>query len=264
VLSRNNKNAHKNDFGHVLVLAGSPSMLGAAALTGLAAMRTGAGLVTCGIPQELNLTLQKKLSPIIMTLPFPKGWSFSFLKEHLHKFDVIAIGPGMGKDKRTVQFILECITKIDKPMVIDADGLNALATKPDVLLKNKGIKVLTPHAGEMARLKGDPKVFAKKYQSIVLLKGHHTKVISPKGKTYINKTGNSGMATAGSGDVLTGMIAALIGQGIDAFEAAKLGAYLHGKAGDLVANKKTRAGLVSLDLIDYIPDALKVAVRGNS
>jgi len=256
-LLRHDPNAHKHDFGHVLILAGSPSMLGAAALSALAAMRAGAGMVTCGVPAGLNLTLQKKLSPVIMTLAL-RSWDYKQLEKHLPKFDAVAIGPGMGRDAKTQTFIRAVIARCPKPLVIDADGLNALAGHTDILLKNKGVKILTPHAGEIARLtRLSPVKFAKAYKSIVLLKGHRTLVASPDGKTYINRTGNAGMATAGSGDVLTGMIAALLAQGVDAFEAAKFGAYVHGKAGDLAAKKRTKAGLIATDLIEHMPAALK-------
>ena len=264
-LSRRDPHACKNDFGHVLVVAGSPAMLGAAALTGLAAMRSGAGLVTIAVRRDLNLTLQKKISPVIMTLPLPCVGMLAALKKTWNKFDAVAIGPGMGQDKSTQNFIRDFIAVCPKPMVIDADALNALAKDPRPLRQNPMPKVLTPHPGEMARLtgksvkaveadrKGIALGFAKKYNCVVLLKGHRTVVASPDGKVYVNTTGNAGMATAGSGDVLTGMIAALLGQGVEAFEAARTGAYLHGKSGDLAAKIKSKAGMIACDIIDAIP-----------
>ena len=276
-LRRRDPNAHKNDFGHVLILAGSPSMLGAAALTGLAAMRAGAGLVTCGVPKSLNLTLQEKLSAVIMTLPLPETKANAFalsahavLKKYFDKFNAVAIGPGMGQNPGTQKFILEIIARCPKPLAIDADALNALANDPGVLLRNKGMKILTPHAGEMARLIGctpqevennrsDIAVqFAKTYGCVVLLKGHRTLIASPKGDVYINRTGNAGMATAGSGDVLTGMIAALLGQGVEPVEAARFGAYAHGKAGDLAARLKTKISMTAMDIIDCLPGIFKI------
>ncbi|MFA5060278.1 MAG: NAD(P)H-hydrate dehydratase [Candidatus Omnitrophota bacterium] len=275
-LLRTKRNVHKNDFGHVLILAGSKQMLGAAALCALSAMRAGAGLATIGIPKSLNLTLQKKISPVIMTwsLPETKEQTLSFkaypaIKKRLNSFDCVAIGPGLSTNTQTQKLIRKIITTADKPLVIDADALNALAKDLKVLLKNPSEKVLTPHPGEMARLTGLSKKmiensglkiaqqFSAQYHCILLLKGSRTIVAAPNGKTYINKTGNPGMATAGSGDVLTGMIAAFLAQGIPAFDAAKLGAYLHGKAGDIAARKKTRLALIATDIIDEIPKVIK-------
>jgi hydroxyethylthiazole kinase-like uncharacterized protein yjeF len=268
-LLRRDSKVHKNSFGHVLIVAGSESMLGAAALTGLAAMRAGAGLVTCAIPRHLNLTLQKKLSPVIMTLPLPQKNPYTVLKKSFDKFNAMAIGPGLGQASGVRALILKLIAESPKPLVIDADALNALAKKPETLLKNKGIKILTPHPGEMARLIGKSRDyveanrkkaaldFAKTYKSIVLLKGHNTLVVSPEGNVYTNRTGNSGMATAGSGDVLAGMITALVGQGIEAFEAACAAACLHGKAGDMAAKSKTKAAMIATDIIEFIPGAMK-------
>lgn len=256
-LLRNKPDAHKHDFGHVLVVGGSAPMLGAPTLAALAAMRTGAGLVTCAIPAALNLTLQKKLSPVIMTLPLAQ-MSYKTLKKHLARFDVVAVGPGMGRGPKIQKFILALIAHCSKPLVIDADALNALAKDLRVLLKNKGVKILTPHAGEMARLtKLSPMKFVKTYHCILVLKGHRTTIASPQGDVYVNRTGNAGMATAGSGDVLTGMIAALVGQGVPPLQAARFGVYAHGRAGDMAAKKKTKAGMIATDIIECIPAALK-------
>ncbi len=271
-LSRRDPNVCKNDFGHVLVVAGSASMLGASALTALAAMRCGAGLVTVAVPQSLNLTLQKKISPVIMTLALPQTREQTFaagalapLKKIWNKFDAIAIGPGMGQNKSTQRFIRDFIAVCPKPMVIDADALNALARDLYPLQKNTAPKILTPHSGEMARLTGksvkaveaDRKTialnFARQNHCVVVLKGHRTIVASPQGKVYVNRTGNAGMATAGSGDVLTGMIAALVGQSINAFEATRWGVYIHGKAGDTVAKNQPRVYMIATDIIEGIP-----------
>ncbi len=256
-LLRRDRNAHKNKFGHVLILAGSPAMLGAAALCGLAAMRSGAGLVTIGVPKSLNLTLQKKISPVIMTLPLPETTqqtlavdAYQRIQADIEKYQAVAIGPGLTQHPQTQRFILKMIVNAIQPLVIDADALNALSGQLDTLKKNSVDKVLTPHPGEMARLLSVSKeriekerkemamTLARKYNCILLLKGHRTVVASPEGMVYINRTGNSGMAKGGSGDVLTGMIAAFLGQGLSGFEAAKWGAFLHGKAGDLAAKKK--------------------------
>ncbi len=273
-LSRRKKNSHKNDYGHVLILAGSGNMLGAAALSTLAAMRSGAGLVTVGVPRSLNLILQKKCSAVVMTLPLQETSTLSLDLSSFNKIknfhcDVIAVGPGLSLEPRTRQLVLKIISSLDKPIVIDADALNALATKPDILLKTPAIKILTPHPGEMARLsklnknfieKNRKQValnFARKFHSIVILKGHRSVIASPDGKFYINKTGNPGMATAGSGDVLTGVIAAFLAQGLPGFEAAKWGCAVHGRAGDLAALEKTQISMIATDIIEKIPEALK-------
>ena len=270
-LSRVKPRSSKKDFGHLLIIAGSPSMLGAAALSSLAAMRSGAGLVTAAVPRSLNLTLQKKISNCVMTMPLAQGKAGGFslkaydqLKKIWDQFDAIAIGPGIGRDPGTQQFVRKVIIDCPKPLVIDADALFALAGHCEILLKAKGGRVLTPHPGEMSRLANKPinkiendrlKItcdFARTYNCVLLLKGYRTVVACPQGKTYINRTGNVGMATAGSGDVLTGMITAFLGQGMESFEAAKYGAYYHGKAGDLAAKKKSKLSTIASDIIDEI------------
>jgi len=267
---------HKNDFGHILILVGSRNMIGAATLTSLAAMRSGAGLVTVGIPESLNNVVQKKISSVVMTWPLKETKEITLslaaypqITKRLDSFNALAIGPGLSTHSATQRLILKIIHHSKLPLVIDADALNALAKNLNLLKKNKGVKILTPHPGEMSRLtsltkdfiEGNrqkiAKDFAKKHHCTILLKGHRTVVASPEGKTYINQTGNPGMATAGSGDVLTGIIAAFLGQGLSAFDAAKYGAYLHGLAGDLAAKKFSQTALIATDIIDHIPQAIK-------
>lgn len=250
-------------------------MLGAAALTCQAAMRAGAGLVTLGIPKELNLAAQKKISPVIMTLPLAQTKeqtlsvnAYFALKKELHQYDVIALGPGLSQNPSTQRLILKIIASLDIPLVIDADALSALAQRPIVLKKQTNIKILTPHPGEMKRLVGKPissntaerkcvaQNFARQYNCIVALKGHHTVVASHK-KIHLNTTGNVGMATAGSGDVLTGMVASFLAQKIDAFTATKYAVFLHGKSGDLAAKEKGKAPMTAVDILEKIPDAIK-------
>jgi NAD(P)H-hydrate epimerase len=275
-LSRPNPNVYKNKFGHVLILAGSRGMLGASALTGLAAMRSGAGLTTIGIPASLNLTLQKKIASVIMTLPLNETKkqtlaisAYNQIKKLLPRFSAIALGPGLSEQPSTQKLILKIIGTAHQPLVIDADALNALVGNLNVLKKIKNIKILTPHAGEMARLlkikreavesnrEEIAKDFARKYECVLILKAHHTIVASPEGKVYINRYGNAGMATAGSGDVLTGILVAFLAQGLGEFEAAKLGTFIHGNAGDIAAKVKTKAAMIASDIIDYIPAAFK-------
>ncbi len=281
VLTRREPDVYKNQFGQVCVIAGSGKMLGAAALVSLAAMRAGAGLVTAAVPVSLNAAAQRKISNVVMTLPLKETReqtvsvdAFAQLERAYGQFDVFAIGPGLSRHPSTQRLVLKVIATAVKPLVIDADALYALSGHLQILRKTATAKVLTPHPVEMARLIGRSKdqvekerrqtalEFARKNGCVVLLKGHRTVVASPQGKVYINTTGNAGMATAGSGDVLTGMIAALLGQGLDGFEAAKFAAYWHGKAGDLAAKTKTKASMIASDIVDNIPKALKKVI-GN-
>ena len=253
-------------------------MLGAGALSSLAAIRAGAGLVTLGIPKSLNLTAQKKISNVVMTFPLTETKeqtlslsSLKQIKENIKKFTCLAIGPGLSTNKSTQKLILEIIENSKIPLVIDADALNAASLDKTVLKKSLCEKILTPHPGEMARLtrlsktlieKNRKKIsldFARKYKCVLLLKGNNTIVASKEGKTYINKTGNTGMAKAGSGDVLTGIIAAFIAQGLSAFDASKFGVYIHGKAGDIAAKQKTKTSMIATDIIDNIGQAIKVS-----
>jgi len=261
-------------------------MLGAAALSSLAAMRSGAGLVTAAVPKDANLTLQAKISNVVMTKPLAQSRTGSFslkaydqVKKIWDQFDAIAIGPGLGRELATQQLAREVIIHCPKPLVIDADALFALgphtghsqllAGNMDILLKAKAVRVLTPHSGEMSRLTNQSvkaieasrlktaRDFAHRYNCVLLLKGHRTVVASPQGKTYVNQTGNAGMATAGSGDVLTGMITAFLGQGVSPYEAACWGAYLHGAAGDHAAKLKSKTGMIASDIIESIPYVIK-------
>ncbi len=265
--------SHKGDFGHIFVLAGSARFSGAAVLCAYAAMRSGSGLVTLGIPKSLNNAIIKIKPKEVMTLPLPETKeatlsvkAYKKIKDFIKKVDILVIGPGLGQNKSTQALVRKIIAKIDKPMVIDADGLNALVGHLNLL---RVTRILTPHSGEMARLlkisvdkvqKNREDVtqrFARDYKATVVLKGHNTVVADYRGNCYVNKTGNPGMATAGSGDVLTGMIAAFLGQGLDAFAAAKYAVYLHGLAGDLAAKEKTQISMIASDIIDKIPEAIK-------
>ncbi len=279
-LLRRKPDAHKGDFGHIFILAGSARFSGAAVLSSEAAMRSGAGLVTLGIPKSLNSALIKIKPKEVMTFPLPETSDgalslsgYNKIKGFENNIDVLAIGPGLSQNKSTQSLVRKILSKTDKSMVIDADGLNALVGYLDLLrVKSYELRVtmiLTPHPGEMARLMGISikevqnnrkdiaRKFAKHYKVTTVLKGHNTVVADYSGNLYINKTGNPGMATAGSGDVLTGMIAAFLGQGLSAFNAAKYGVYLHGLAGDLAAKEKTQIGMIASDIIDKIPEAIK-------
>jgi NAD(P)H-hydrate epimerase len=265
--------SNKGDFGHIFILSGSPRYSGAAVLCAKAALRSGAGLVTLGIPKGINNAIIKIKPLEAMTLPLAQTKegtlsesSFEKIKEFAKDKDILVIGPGLTQNKSTQKLLLKVITKVDKPKVIDADGLNALAGNLSILPRSC---VLTPHSGEMARLLGVTvkktennresiaRKFVKDYKATLVLKGRRTIVADYKGNFYINNTGNPGMATAGSGDALTGMISAFLGQGLDAFSASKYAVYLHGLAGDLAAKEKTQISLIASDIIDKIPMAIK-------
>jgi NAD(P)H-hydrate epimerase len=279
LLLRRKINAHKGDFGHIFILAGSSQFSGAAVLCAQAAIRAGAGLVTLGIPRSLNNALIKIKPKEAMTLPLAETKdvtlslaAYKKIKDFSKNIDVIAIGPGITQNRSTQALARKVILRINRPLVIDADGINALIGHLDLLRVTsyalRVTRVLTPHPGEMARLLGISvsKVqskrkeiaqrFAKDHKVTVVLKGHDT-VVADQNRLYINKTGNPGMATAGSGDVLTGMIAAFLGQGLAAFAAAKYAVYLHGLAGDLAAGEKTQISLIASDIIDKISEAIK-------
>jgi len=269
--------SHKGDFGHVLILAGSARFSGAAVLCAQACLRAGAGLVTLGIPKSLNKVFIKIKPAEAMTLPLPEtreatlsSLAFCKVREFAKKIDVLVIGPGLSQNKSTQSLIRRLINCAGKPLVIDADGLNALAGYLSVL-PDKVPVILTPHPGEMAGLldvrisqvqkdrKKVAKDFVNRYNIILVLKGHQTLVVEKNRELFINKTGNPGMAKAGSGDVLTGIIAAFLAQGLSGFEAAKYGVYLHGLAGDLAAKEKSQLAMIASDIIQKLPQAIKIS-----
>ncbi|MDI6703834.1 MAG: NAD(P)H-hydrate dehydratase [bacterium] len=262
---------HKGGCGRVVVIAGSIGFTGAAALTSDASLRIGAGLVTLCIPRSLNSIMEMKLQEVI-TKPLPETSDISLNMQAYEEImelssgcDCLAIGPGLGRNPETQELVRKLIQEVDKPIVLDADGINALQC-PKILLATKNV-VITPHPGEMARLlkKGTDEIqkdrigisreFAKDYKVVVVLKGAGTVIADPKGDVYINSTGNPSMATAGTGDVLTGMLAGLIAQGMDVISASCLSVYLHGVCGDLAAEKKG-VSLIASDLISEIPGAI--------
>ena len=266
-LLRRNKRVHKRDFGHVLVAAGSPTMLGAACLVSLAAMRAGAGLVTAAVPKKINLTLQAKISHAMMTLPVPgtgdgifAAGDAPFLLKRLSLFSAVAIGPGLGRALSTQAFVLKMLKVCPLPMVVDADALNALAGRTDLLALMAGPRILTPHAGEFTRLTGEmpttnadrrcaAAAFAVKHRSVLILKGYHTVIASPDGKSVIDKSGGPELAKAGTGDVLTGIIAGLLAQGVLPFEAATAGVALHAAWAKACLRHRQPFSLTAVDLV---------------
>lgn len=270
--------SHKGTFGHAGIIAGSVGKTGAAAMAAKAALRIGAGLVTVAVPSSVNDVLEAKLLEA-MTVPMPDTKARTFARSAFDRLTAfiasrtaIAIGPGLSTHPETVELVQALTKQLNRPSVLDADALNALAGRASVLTSCKTPPILTPHPGEMARLEADATTqsinadrigtavrFARERGVFVVLKGARTVVARPDGAAAICPTGNPGMATAGTGDVLTGMIVGLLAQGLAPWEAACAGAYLHGCAGDLASAEKGPAGLIAGDLIEQIPYALKIA-----
>src|SRR5262245_44160869 len=268
--------AHKGTFGHAGIIAGSVGKTGAAALAAQAALRMGTGLVTVATPSSVNDVLEAKLLEI-MTLPLPETQARTLSRSALEQIlpfmqtrSAVAIGPGLSTHPETVDLVQSLMKHLDRPSVIDADALNALAGRVALLTECKTPPVLTPHPGEMARLEtgetaqsvnadriGTARRFAREHGVFLVLKGARTAIARPDGLVAICPTGNPGMATAGTGDVLTGMVVGLLAQGIPSWEAACAATYLHGAAGDLAAQKLGQTGMIARDVIAYIPDALQ-------
>ena len=270
--------AHKGDFGRVLIVAGSRGMAGAAALCGLGALRGGAGLVTVACPASLVNTVTT-IEPGLMTFPLPeegghvRHWWHDWRHREFddQRFDAAAVGPGMGRREDARLAVRQMYCDCEFPLVVDADGLNAIpfAEQKDRWKAPEHFpRVLTPHPGEFARLLGggvtakdvqaDREILAVRFAAergvVLLLKGHRT-LVTDGDRLFENRTGNPGMATGGAGDVLTGLLAALIGQGMPPFDAACCAAHLHGRAGDLAAADLSRPGLIASDLPRYIAKA---------
>lgn len=271
---------HKGGTGHVLVIAGSPGKTGAAALSSMSGLRTGAGLVTLGIPKSLNPIVESQALEV-MTVPLPETESglhavesFETIIGLLEDKKCLALGPGMGTDERTKALINLLIKECPVPMVIDADGLNNLADDPDILHSRKSDIILTPHPGEMARMMKttskniqenrieSANKFATKYNVHLVLKGARTLIAHPDGHTFINPTGNPGMASAGMGDVLTGIIAGFLSQGYSPKEAIHLAVYLHGDAADNLAASKGPYGYIASDVMNKLPETFNINAMG--
>ena len=275
------RDGHKGDYGRVLVIGGSRGMAGAPAMTGLATLRSGAGLVTVATPASTQ-PIVATFSPCFMTLPLIEDdygiadyANIMDLVAAREQFDVWAIGPGLGQGDGVTELVAQLYREIPRPMVVDADALNALAAalkrNPQALAKPAGPRVLTPHPGEFARLAGvkpgsattDRVDVVAKFcerdpsgQLTVILKVHES-IVCDGQRFAINSTGNPGMATGGTGDCLTGVIAGLLGQRLGPWDAARLGMHLHGLAGDLAAKQLGEVSLVASDLLTYLSDAFK-------
>ncbi|MCT4604747.1 MAG: NAD(P)H-hydrate dehydratase [Marinisporobacter sp.] len=272
------RDTHKGSYGKAYIVAGSTGMTGAAILSCESALRSGAGLIKMPVPQSLNTIMETRLTEVI-TVPLPEfkkgvvGISdIEKILKTMEESNVIAVGPGSGRSRELEELLRNMLEHTSTPMVLDADALNALANRKELLSLIKSQTVMTPHVGEMARLTGleidyinNNRIevateFAKKWNVVVILKGARTVVAGPKGEIFINITGNPGMATAGSGDVLTGIVTGLVAQGIDPLKAAAAAVYIHGTAGDLAAKKVGEYGLVASDIVKEVPFAIKEIV----
>jgi len=278
LLKKRKTAAHKGNFGHLLVLAGSEGKTGAAILSGLAALRAGTGLVTLAVPHELNPIFEAGLVEA-MTIPLPNSATclsiddYDLIRDRLQGKDALVIGPGLGTAAETRELVLRLYRELDLPMVVDADGLNILAMDPDRIARPPGPRILTPHPGEMARLTGltsgevqaDRLRAARRFTAdtgtdvdngvTLILKGAGTIICDPDGSWAVNTTGNPGMAAGGMGDVLSGLVGGLLAQGYAPAAAARLGVYLHGLAADRLAPER-RQGYLASEVAAVIPDII--------
>lgn len=260
---------HKGDYGKLLLLCGSRGFTGAAELAAMGALRSGAGLVYLGVPESIYPIMAAKLTePIILPMPDADGKlrtaAVAPILKLLPKMDAVLIGPGLGQSEGTLAVVQVVLDNFTGPVIVDADGINVLSRHRDILRGRKAPTILTPHDGEFARLGGivgsdrseSAMELARELGCIVLRKGYRT-VITDGCTTYVNTTGNPGMAVGGSGDLLAGIIAGLIGQGIQPLEAAACAAWLHGRAGDICAEQIGQYGMLPSDMLTVLPRLLK-------
>jgi len=272
--------SHKGDYGHALLIGGSVGMMGAIAMSSAAALRSGAGLVTVALPKSLVYAFQSAhLEIMARALEETEGKISSkalpVIAEMLNKSSACGIGPGMSVYPESMEIIEFVLQNAKQPVLIDADGINALAQDKNLLKKRNTPVVITPHPGEMSRLTGKSiaeiqsrrvdiaRSYAEEWGITIVLKGHRTVIATPEGEVYLNITGNSGMATAGSGDVLSGIITALLAQGLKTTDAAIAGVYIHGRSGDIMAQQKGERSLVAGDLIEGLPLAFMEAEQNE-
>jgi NAD(P)H-hydrate epimerase len=275
LLPRRPRNAHKYSVGKVFVLGGSRQFTGAPALAAQAALRSGAGAVVLGVPSSIHPVLSRKLNEVIVQGldETPDGTlssgSHDAIASRLSWADAVVLGPGLGRNPETDRLLLDLYRTCPRPMVIDADALTAIASLAKPALRRAGPAILTPHAGEMGRLLGKDSAevertrldcaleAARKFHAVVVLKGAPTITCSPAGERVLNATGNPGMATIGTGDVLAGLIAGLVAQGLPPFEAAYAGVFLHGRAGDFAAEQYGERSLLASDVLNNVSRAVK-------
>lgn len=269
LLPKRDENAHKGDFGRVLLLCGSRGYTGAAYFAAMGALRTGAGLVYLGVPESIYAIEAVKLNePMVFPLPEQGGRlseaAVPEILEKLPRMDAVLIGPGLGLGQGSFAVLKAVLTHAACPVVVDADGITLLVPHMDILRGREAPTILTPHDGEFTRLFGpvgedrmaSARAAALESRGIMLLKGHRT-CVTDGIREYRNTTGNPGMAVGGSGDVLAGVLVSLLGQGLEPLEAAACAAWLHGKAGDLCAGELGEYGMLPTDLLDFLPRLLK-------
>ncbi|HUG18704.1 MAG TPA: NAD(P)H-hydrate dehydratase [Planctomycetaceae bacterium] len=268
------QSSHKGTFGKCLIVAGSRGMSGAAVLAGLGALRAGAGLVFLAVPDKI-LDIVASVEPSYLTVPLPSDSQGRIdlegddaLFEKASSMTAVAIGPGLGQSEDLHQLVARFYENLDRPLVVDADGLNNLAGSPLLQTRTTKPRILTPHPGEVSGLTGIPipqiqnkreqvaLEYARLTGAIVVLKGAGT-IVTDGERLYVNDTGNSGMGTGGTGDVLTGILVSLLAQGMQPFDAASLAVYLHGLAGDLAAAELSQPGMIASDLPDYLAEVLQ-------
>lgn len=260
---------HKGNFGKILLLCGSKGYTGAAALSAMGALRSGAGLVYLGVPESIYaIEAIKLIEPIVFSLPDENGMLSVKANEDILKSlrgkDAVLIGPGLGQSEGTLSAVKTVLEEFNGPVVLDADGINVICAHKDIVRGRTSPTILTPHDGEFCRLYGkmpcnrieDAVALASDLNGIVLLKGHET-VITDGKNCFINKTGNPGMAVGGSGDVLSGIIVSLIGQGIPPLDATACAAWIHGAAGDICQKEIGQYGLLPSDMVQVLPRLLK-------
>ncbi len=276
ILEPRYQDTHKGTYGHLFIVAGSPGKSGAATLSALGAQRTGTGLVTVGIPESLNPIMEQKTTEA-MTEPLPETALQTFGEESVERVleiikdrkTAVAIGPGISTTNETRQFLYEIIRSSEVPILVDADGLTLIGDNPKILNEAKAPVVLTPHPGEMARLAqistDDVQAdriavsldFSSTYNVYLVLKGARSIISTPSGEIFINSTGNAGMASGGMGDVLTGIIGGLLAQRLDPADACKLGVFIHGLSGDIIAEEIGEVGIIASDVANTLPKAFK-------
>ena len=264
--------SHKGTFGRALIVGGSRGMTGAVGLAAMAATRAGAGLVTVAVP-DLCLDVVAGYDPCYMTVAVPSdnlghlaAEAKTLVMELATNANSVGIGPGLSRGPAITQVVVEVYKRFSGPLVVDADALNALAGRSAGLSGASGPRILTPHVGEFRRLVGEQlapaecreraTTLAAENGLVIVLKGHRT-LVTDGAVTYLNETGNPGMATGGSGDVLTGVITALVGQGLSPLDAAVLGVHVHGLAGDLACDEVGEVSLIATDILEYLPDAFQ-------
>jgi NAD(P)H-hydrate epimerase len=279
-LARRAPDSHKGSFGSALLIGGSLGMSGAVSLAGMAALRGGAGLVRLAVPTPVQ-PIVAGFEPSYMVLGLPSdadgriaAAARDVIAKECERATAIACGPGLGRSAELTDLVLGLFGSVPQPLVLDADALNALAERVGSLPRPVGPRVLTPHPGEFARLletttsnvqtqrESLADTFARRVGAVLVVKGHRTYVTDGR-RSAVNSTGNPGMATGGTGDVLTGLITALLCQGLEAFDAARLGVYLHGLAGDLAAAELSEVSLIASDLIRYLPKAMRQHSAGT-